>query len=107
MTQDNVLVSDQEQLLAMQNELRAKMEAAEGEMNRAVNRELGRFGEDIKKAVTNLAESKDWDIVILKETGEVLYLSERANISSLIGDEVDNSKKSSSKNDTKDDSDSN
>lgn len=74
-----ILEKDQEKLKELAKAREAKAEAAQGKFEKAFNRELGKFNVKIKETITELAEEKNWDVVSLKESGEIIYTSKRAD----------------------------
>jgi Skp family chaperone for outer membrane proteins len=84
-----LIVKEQEDLLAERQAIEAFVKAAEGELQRAISREMAQIGELVREAVKELASSSNWDIVFLRETGEMIYCSDKANISKVVAAQVD------------------
>lgn len=76
---EEVLAAEQEKILRKEKELKLKEETAQEEFGRTVQRELAKFNAELQEVVTELAKEKGWDIVHLKETGEIIYTSARVN----------------------------
>jgi outer membrane protein len=72
----------QEKLMKMRREHQNKAKEAEEELKRAFQKELGKLNQKIQAAVMKVAEKNKWDIVSLKETGEVVYASPKVDASS-------------------------
>lgn len=73
------LEKDQERILRKRKERDVKAESSQEEFNRTAQRELGRFNAKLQEQVIQTAKSKNWDKVTLKESGEVIYVSDRLN----------------------------
>ena len=84
-----LIVKEQEDLLAEQQAIETFMKSAEGELQRAISREMTQIGELVREAVKELALANNWDIVILKETGEIIYCSDKAMVSKTVAVKVD------------------
>ncbi|MEX0671847.1 MAG: OmpH family outer membrane protein [Candidatus Babeliales bacterium] len=75
------LEADQEKLLKMRRDHQNKGKEAEEELKRSFQKELGKLNQKIQAAVIKVAEKNNWDMVVLKETGEVVYASSKVNAS--------------------------
>lgn len=84
-----LIVKEQEDLLAERQAIEAFVKAAEGELQRAISREMAQISELRREAVKELAVSNNWDIVFIKETGEIDYCSDKANISKVVAAQID------------------
>lgn len=73
------LERDQERILRKKKERDVKAETSQEEFNRTAQRELAKFNGKLQETVTESAKKLNWDIVSLKETGEIIYVSDRAN----------------------------
>ncbi len=73
------LEKDQTRILSKKKQRDAKAESAQEEFSRTVNRELGKFNLKIQDTITETAEKNNWDIVSVKESGEIAYVSRRVN----------------------------
>lgn len=84
-----LIVKEQEDLLAERQAIETFVKAAEGELQRAISREMTQIGELMREAVKELAPVNNWDIVVLKETSEIIYCSDKAMVSKAIAAQVD------------------
>ena len=69
----------QDDLMSKEKSFKSKMEGMQEQFGRDVNRELAKLNQKINDLVVKIAKSKNWDLVILKETGEVIYASEKVD----------------------------
>lgn len=74
----------QGEILRKKKERDVKAEAAQEELTKSFNRELSKFNGKIKDTVTEVAQEEGWDIVKIKETGELIYTSKRVDASEQI-----------------------
>ena len=74
-----VLEADQQKLLKLRRDHQNTAKDAEEDMKRGFNKELGKLNQKIQTTVSKVAQKNNWDIVSLKETGEVIYVSSRAD----------------------------
>jgi len=87
------LEEDQEKILAKQKEIKMKAESAQEKFGRTVNSKLADFNKVVQDVVTELAKKLNWDMVILKETGEIIYISPKVNASNEVIKALDAAKK--------------
>lgn len=76
-----VIAQKQEELIKLQKEIQSTQQSAREELERTQQRELMRLSEQITRAVTEMAQSKGLDIVVMKETGQVIYANPALDIS--------------------------
>lgn len=84
-----VLFAKRDKLAKKETQLKAAAEAAQGELNRKIDFEMGKYGEMMREELPPLARAHGWEIVQLKETGELLYVADEANVSSLLAAKID------------------
>ena len=73
------LEKDQARIMREKKERDVKAESAQEEFGRTVNRELGKFNGKIQETIIEEAVKNNWDIVSVKESGEIVYVSPRAS----------------------------
>ena len=81
---ESALERDQDALMRKEKDFKAKIEALQEEFGRVVNRDLAKFNAKINSNVMEVAKQNRWDIVILKESGEIIYASPRVDATSEI-----------------------
>ncbi len=82
MARPEALEADQEKLMKMRRDHQNKAKEAEEELKRAFQRELGKLNQKIQATVMKVAQKNGWDMVALKETGEIIYASPKVDASS-------------------------
>lgn len=87
------LERDQERILRKKKERDSKAETSQEEFNRTAQRDLAKFNAKLQETIMDNAKKLNWDIVSLKETGEVIYVSDRANGTNEITKALDNKRK--------------
>ena len=85
----SLIFKESEELEAERVALEALAEAFKGEMQRAGGRVMSQISELLRAALEDYASTSGWDIVFLKETGEIIYCSEKANVSKIIATKMD------------------
>lgn len=76
----DTLEKDQEKIISKKQQLELKVESARKRFNNSVNAEFTKFNSKIQGNVLEVAKSKNWDIVAVQETGEIVYASERVDV---------------------------
>ena len=88
---------EQEKIMRKKKEHELKVNQAQEDLNRHLQRELGKFNKKIMDEVNDWAKKNDLDIVSLAETGEVIYRSDKVDatneIMKLINAKFDETKK--------------
>ncbi|HLB41223.1 MAG TPA: OmpH family outer membrane protein [Candidatus Babeliales bacterium] len=84
-----VLFAKRDKLVKKETQFKAAAEAAQGELNRKIDFEMGKYSEMMREELPGLAKTHSWEIVQLKETGELLYVAEEANVSKLVAAKID------------------
>lgn len=87
------LEKDQERILRKKKERDSKAETSQEEFNRTAQRDLAKFNAKLQDTISQNAKRLNWDIVSLKETGEVIYVSDRANGTAEITKALDHKRK--------------
>lgn len=77
----SALEAQQDKLISKEKGFKAKLESLQEEFGRNVNRILAKFNVKINDKVVSLAKEKNWDLVVLKESGEVIYASDKVDAS--------------------------
>ncbi len=90
------LEQDQAKIMKKRKEAQLKAEAAQEEFSRTANKELVQFNKKIQEAVIDIAKKNDLDLVVLKETSEIIYASPRLDISNEVVKTLDATYKSAS-----------
>jgi Skp family chaperone for outer membrane proteins len=70
---------EQERIMRKKKEHELKVNQAQEDLNRHLQRELGKFNKKILDEVNIWAKQNDLDLVILAETGEVIYKSNKVD----------------------------
>ena len=78
------LESDQEELLQLRKEHQNKANDAKEKIQRMYQREIGKLNQKVEESVSEIAQKNGWDIVILKESGQVLYNSPMVEASATV-----------------------
>lgn len=73
---------EQDKILKLGKEYDIKKGQAKEDFQRKVNIELGKFQKKVQDSVNDLAAKNGWDLVIMKESGEIIYASEKADATS-------------------------
>ena len=76
---ESALERDQDALMRKEKDFKAKIEALQEEFGRVVNRDLAKFNAKINSKVMEVAKQNGWDLVILKESGEIIYASSKVD----------------------------
>ncbi len=76
----DTLEKDQEKIISKKKQLEIKIESARSRFNNSVNREFSKFNTKIQSTILETAKSKNYDIVAVQETGEIVYASERVDM---------------------------
>lgn len=76
------LEREQEKIMKMKNEYEAKGKSMQEEFQRKFNIELGKFQKKINDEIKTLAIKNGWDVVVIKESGEIAYSSEKVDATS-------------------------
>jgi outer membrane protein len=75
------LEAQQDKLISKEKGFKAKIESLQEEFSRTVNRDLAKFNGKINDKVVSVAKEKGWDLVVLKESGEVIHASDKVDAS--------------------------
>jgi len=78
-TDQESLEKEQERILRKKKDRDSKAETSQEEFNRTAQRDLAKFNGKLQETVSQNAKKLNWDIVQLKETGEIIYVSDKAN----------------------------
>lgn len=70
------LEREQERIMKLKKEHELKLNQANEDFQRSVNREIGKMQKKVEDAIKEIAVKKGWDIVIMKESGQVVYNSD-------------------------------
>lgn len=70
---------EQERVMKKKKEHELKVNQAQEDLNRHLQRELGKFNKKVLDLVVDWAKNNNCDIVVLAESGEVIYRSERVD----------------------------
>lgn len=92
-----ILEKDQERIMRKKKERDAKAESAQEEFERTVKRELGKFNIKAQDKIVRKAQEQDLDLVSIKETGEIVYISNRVDWTNDIIRDLDNDYKKEKK----------
>lgn len=76
-----VIAQKQEELIKIQKEIQSTQQAAREELERMQQRELMRLSDQITKAVAELARAQGLDLVVMRETGQIIYANPALDIS--------------------------
>lgn len=78
MTADTLEI-EQERVMKKKKEHELKVNQAQEDLNRHLQRELGKFNKKVLDLVVDWGKSNSCDIVVLAESGEVIYRSDRVD----------------------------
>ena len=86
---DDVLAQKQESFMKAQRARENRAQEAEAEFKNFANRKLASFDKKLRKQIIEWAEKNQFDLVSLKESGEVIYTSQKANYTNQVMDILD------------------
>lgn len=86
---DDVLAQKQESFMKAQRARENRAQEAEAEFKNFANRKLASFDKKLRKQIFEWAEKNQFDLVSLKESGEVIYASQKVNYTSQVMDILD------------------
>lgn len=75
----SALEAQQDKLIKKEKKFKAELESMQEEFGRSVNRDLNKFNAKINEKVLSVAKNNKWDMVVLKESGEVIYASDKVD----------------------------
>ena len=75
------LAPERRELERMDREMKALQEEAMGELRESAQAEMAALNKKFVDVVSELAKKEGWDTVAIKETGEIVYVSDRVNAS--------------------------
>ena len=84
-----VLEAKQEMLVKLQRSRDNRVQEAEAEFKNFANKKLAGFDKKLRKELVRWAEKNQFDCVSLKETGEVIYVSDKINYTPQLIDILD------------------
>ena len=84
-----VLEAKQEILVKLQRSRDNRVQEAEAEFKNFANKKLASFDKKLRKELVRWAEKNQFDCVSLKETGEVIYVSDKINYTAQLIDILD------------------
>lgn len=93
------LEREQDKVMRLKKEHELKLTQSQEEFQRKVNIELGKFQKEVQDTIKDIAIKNDWDLVLMKESGEIIYSSQKTDATSEIL-QVINKKYSESKKST-------
>lgn len=73
----DTLEREQDKIMRLKKEHELKLTQSQEEFQRKVNIELGKFQKEVQDTIKDISIKNDWDLVIMKESGEVIYSSEK------------------------------
>lgn len=73
------LEREQDKMMKLRKEYELKAGQAQEEFQRKVNIELGKFQKEVQEVIKDAAIKNGWDIVVMKESGEIVYASDKVN----------------------------
>lgn len=95
------LESKQEAFFKSQRARDARVQEAENEFKSFTNRRLAKFDAKLREKLKHWGENNQFDIVSLKETGEIIYASKKADYTKQVVDILDTEFSKENKADTK------
>lgn len=75
----DTLEREQDKIMRLKKEHELKLTQSQEEFQRKVNIELGKFQKEVQDTIKDISIKNDWDLVIMKESGEVIYSSEKTD----------------------------
>lgn len=75
----SALETQQDKIIKKEKKFKAELESMQEEFGRNVNRDLNKFNAKINEKVLSIAKNNKWDMVVLKESGEVIYASDKVD----------------------------
>lgn len=78
----DTLEREQERIMKLKNEHENKSKQAQEDFQRAFNREIGKFQKKVNDEVKDMAIKNGWDLVVMREGGDIIYMSEKVDATS-------------------------